>query len=231
MGKVSQASHLIVLTGSGVSAESGINTFRGGDGLWENHRVEDVATPEAFRRDPDLVDNFYNERRHQLLSPEIKPNSAHMALAKLEELWVGNFLLVTQNVDDLHERAGSTNILHIHGELLKARDLNTGEILEWRDEMTREKTPHLRPHIVWFGEIPLFLDQIYEELESCDLLISIGTSGLVYPAAGFAKMAPQAHKIEINIQDTPISPIFDEHRIGPAGEQVPKLVESLLNPE
>lgn len=219
---------IVVLTGAGISAESGIKTFRDNDGLWENHRLEDVATPEAFERDPHLVHRFYNARRAQLLEDHIKPNMAHIRLAELEQKFLGDFLLITQNVDNLHERAGSQNILHMHGELLKARDLRTGEILDCDYNLSVSSHPHLRPHIVWFGEMPFYMDQIYDKLENCDLFISIGTSGLVYPAAGFSQIAYQATKIELNLNDTPTSPTFDIHLRGLATEAMDQLFSEIF---
>ncbi|KJT28858.1 NAD-dependent deacetylase, partial [Salmonella enterica subsp. enterica serovar Heidelberg str. 607310-1] len=187
---------VLVLTGAGISAESGIRTFRAADGLWEEHRVEDVATPEGFARNPGLVQTFYNARRQQLQQPEIQPNAAHLALAKLEEALGDRFLLVTQNIDNLHERAGNRNIIHMHGELLKVRCSQSGQILEWNGDVMPEDKCHccqfpapLRPHVVWFGEMPLGMDEIYMALSMADIFIAIGTSGHVYPAAGFVHEA------------------------------------------
>lgn len=227
---------IVVLTGAGISQESGIKTFRDHNGLWENHRVEEVASIEGFQANPDLVQSFYNARRAQLMDAAVQPNSAHFALAQLEKEWKGNFLLVTQNVDDLHERAGSEKLIHMHGELLKVRCVDTQQVFPWRSEITREstcpcclKTRTLRPHIVWFGEIPLEMDRIYDALESCDIFISIGTSGQVYPAAGFvAAVPPHCQSIEVNADSTPISNAFKRHLTGLAGSQVPKLAEELL---
>lgn len=226
---------LVILTGSGISAESGIATFRASDGLWEEHRIEDVATPEAFERNPDLVHRFYNARRSKLQEAAIQPNAAHLALAKLEAEWEGDFLLVTQNVDDLHERAGSKNVIHMHGSLLKAFCAVCERRTEWREDLNRthacsscKAVGHMRPDIVWFGEMPYRMDEITEALHACDVFISIGTSGLVYPAAGFSQLAWKAKRIEVNLQSTGISPSFDEHHIGPASLEVPKLVEALL---
>lgn len=220
--------NIVVLTGSGISSESGIRTFRAADGLWEHHRIEDVATPEAFERNPELVHKFYNERRRQLQEPHIKPNLAHTALAELEKNWTGSFLLVTQNVDNLHERAGSKNLLHMHGELLKVRSLSNGHVQEWMTDLSIDKTPDLRPHIVWFGEMPFYMDEIYSTLDR-DLFISIGTSGNVYPAAGFAHHATHAYKVEINLESTMISPHFDELLKGHASVEVPKFVQRIIS--
>lgn len=224
---------LAVLTGAGISAESGLRTFRDAGGLWENHRVEDVATPAAFHRNPDLVHRFYNERRRQL--SKVAPNAAHLALGELERRWQGDFLLITQNVDDLHERGGSNRLLHMHGELIKSLCRQCGRRREWRVDMDRTSVcmdcqagGALRPDIVWFGEMPYHMDEITEFLESCELLISIGTSGRVYPAAGFARGARRARRIEVNLEPSDISDDFHEHRIGSAATEVPKLVQELL---
>lgn len=227
---------VVVLTGAGVSAESGIPTFRGSDGLWEGHPVEDVATPEGFSRNPALVQRFYNERRRALLQPAIQPNAAHLALAAFEARFGGEFLLVTQNVDDLHERAGSKNLLHMHGELLKARCTRTFEVFDWREDLGPD-TQHprvpslrgtLRPHIVWFNEVPFFMDQIGRAVSRADLFVSIGTSGVVYPAAGLVMLAGRhCRKVEINLDETAVGTSFDERYVGPATEAVPRFFESL----
>ena len=220
------AERIVVLTGAGISQESGIPTFRGADGLWNGHRIEEVASPEAFRRNPALVHEFYNTRRRQLLSQSVKPNAAHFALAELERTFPGEFLLVTQNVDDLHERAGSRSLIHMHGELLKARCTRSGEIRECREDLTDEGT--WRPHIVWFGEMPLEMDRIVTALERCDCFLAIGTSGVVYPAAGFVERAPPGcRRIEVNLEGTPVSSLFDEHRRGAASRIVPELLREL----
>lgn len=218
--------------------ESGIRTFRDQDGLWEEHRIEDVATPEAFTRDPSLVQRFYNMRRAQLKDPRVLPNRAHQALVRLESEWEGNFLLVTQNVDHLHRRAGSKNLLHMHGRLDRVFCHFCDERWEWTENLaTDEPCLHcnrsggVRPDIVWFGEMPYHMDEIYEALDKADYFISIGTSGLVYPAAGFVQIAWKARKIEFNVKETGISPAFHDHRIGPASEEVSKWVDELLRPE
>lgn len=229
--------NIVVLTGAGISAESGIRTFRGSDGLWENHRIEDVATPEAFARNPALVQRFYNERRRQLQDPALQPNAAHHALAELEAAWPGDFLLVTQNVDNLHERAGSRRLLHMHGELLKMRCTRSGEIFPVEHDITADlrcaccdASGTLRPHIVWFGEIPLNMERIEAHLMHSGLFVSIGTSGNVYPAAGFVRIARAAgaHTIEVNLEASQVAGSFAEHRQGPAGTKVPELVRQLL---
>lgn len=228
---------IVVLTGAGVSAESGIDTFRDLGGLWENHRIEDVASPEGFARDPDLVHGFYNLRRRRLVSGDIQPNAAHSALARLEEAFPGDMLLVTQNIDDLHERAGNRSLVHMHGELLKARctacgsvravseDLSTGDICAQCG-----RTGALRPHVVWFGEIPREMDRIIQRLAQCDLFVSIGTSGHVYPAAGFVDIArgAGARTVELNLDETGVADTFDQATQGRATETVPPLVDALL---
>ena len=258
--------NIVILTGAGVSAESGLATFRGPDGLWEGHRVEDVATPEAFRRDPGLVHAFYDARRAKLGT--VQPNAAHEALARLDAEWPGELLLVTQNVDDLHERAGSKRLLHMHGELTKGWCLACDERFGWAGPMspfTAHPEPveglpfspggaqakdspstssgrtvnvcpscgaagEVRPDIVWFGEMPYAMERIDEALQSCDLFVSIGTSGAVYPAAGFVQTARYcgARTLEINLEPSLGSYMFDESRVGKAGDLVPEWVGELL---
>jgi NAD-dependent deacetylase len=192
----SKAPLLVFLTGAGISKESGLDTFRCEGGIWQQHSLEDVATPEGFARDPDLVQAFYNARRAQLADPAIQPNAAHFALARLEKKWPGRVLLVTQNIDDLHERAGSQNVLHMHGELLKIRCEVCQTIFPWTEELhVSTPCPHcgyseiLRPHVVWFGEMPLEMERIYHALENCSLFVSIGTSGNVYPAVSAKRLS------------------------------------------
>lgn len=232
---MNQDTKIVVLTGAGISAESGLKTFRDSNGLWENHRVEDVATPEAFARDPDLVYRFYNLRRAQLA--EVKPNAAHAALATLEEYFKDNFLLVTQNVDDLHERAGSKRVLHMHGELKSAKCCKTHKSVRWLDDLTAMNfcdccSPQnsMRPDIVWFGEMPYFMDEIYQALWQADVFISIGTSGNVYPAAGFVAEAntSNTHTVEINLEPSSVQSQFDEQHYGKAGQVLPEYVASLI---
>ena len=225
---------IVILTGAGISAESGLRTFRAADGLWENHRVEDVATPEAFRRDPELVYRFYNERRRSLAT--VEPNAAHRALVEAERAWAGDFLLVTQNVDDLHDRAGSRNLLHMHGELLKGRCLACNSVHDWPGDLDPASTcptcarGPLRPHIVWFHERPLEMDRIYDALDRCDLFVAIGTSGHVYPAAGFvAAVGPAARTVELNLEPSLVASAFHEARTGKATDLVPAFVAELLN--
>lgn len=234
--------NLVILTGAGISAESGVPTFRGADGLWEGHRFEDVATPEAFARDPELVQRFYNLRRAALAT--VQPNAAHHALARLAAEWEGEFLLVTQNVDDLHDRALAEvqpglafELIHMHGELLKGRCSRSGVVSDWLGDMaTDEPSPdhpegRMRPHIVWFGEMPLRMKQIERALSSCDLFVSIGTSGSVYPAAGFVQEArfAGARTLEINLEPSLGASLFDETIHGPATRHVPEFVEALLS--
>ncbi len=229
--------HIVILTGAGISADSGIKTFRDNDGLWEDHRVEDVATPEAFIRNPELVQRFYNLRRSDLQNPDIKPNPAHIALAKLEREFPGKVTIVTQNVDNLHERGGSKNVLHMHGELLKVRCVRSGKVREFTGEITAEtrceccKEPQvLRPHIVWFGEMPLYMEEIYQALAEATCFVSIGTSGNVYPAAGFVNevRAKGIPTIEINMEPSANQFMFGEGYYGPAAIEVPKWVEKIL---
>lgn len=225
---------VVVLTGAGISAESGIQTFRGNDGLWESHSIEEVATPEGFARNPELVQRFYNARRQQLQLPEIQPNAAHSMLAEFEQSWNDEFLLVTQNVDDLHERAGSQRLLHMHGELMRVRCQACDSSHEYRGDVHVDsvcdvcaEAGDLRPDVVWFGEMPLHMDLIAAALSQCDLFVSIGTSGQVYPAAGFAAQAAQygARTVEINLEQTAA---FDEGYYGLASEQVPLFFRRLL---
>jgi NAD-dependent deacetylase len=228
--------NIVILTGAGVSAESGLATFRGPDGLWEGHRVEDVATPEAFARDPALVHAFYDARRAKLAA--VRPNRAHEALARLDAEWPGEFLLVTQNVDDLHERAGSERLVHMHGELAKGWCLGCNARFGWNGPMGTgaqcpdcEATGLVRPDIVWFGEMPYEMDRIDEAIRRSDLFVSIGTSGAVYPAAGFVQTAGHfgARTLEINLEPSIGSFLFGESRMGKAGDLVPQWVEELLS--
>lgn len=232
-------SNLVVLTGAGVSAESGVPTFRD-DGLWCGRRVEDVATPQGYSANPALVQDFYNQRRRQLA--QVRPNAAHVALAELAARWEGAFLLVTQNVDDLHDRAHAETpaeagfeLIHMHGELLKGRCTRSGVVMNWTGDMAAdEASPHhpqgrMRPHIVWFGETPLAMERIERALETCDLFVSIGTSGAVYPAAGFVQLARHAgaRTVEINLEPTQGARLFDEGVYGPATQAVPAFFDGL----
>lgn len=225
---------VVVLTGAGVSAESGIRTFRASDGLWEEHRIEEVATPEGFEKDPDLVHRFYSQRRAQL--DQVVPNAAHLALAEAARQPELELYLVTQNVDDLHERAGQPQTVHMHGELRKMRCLATGQVEAFAGESTRAskckccaKEGRLRPHIVWFGEIPLHMEEIQLALERADVFLSIGTSGNVYPAAGFVRLAKRAgaHTVELNLEPSEGARVFEEAHYGPATQVVPNYLRSL----
>ena len=230
-----EINNIVILTGAGVSAESGVATFRGPDGLWEGQRVEDVATPEAFRRDPALVHAFYDARRAKLGT--VEPNAAHKALARLDEQWPGDLLLVTQNVDDLHERAGSSRLIHMHGELKKGWCLACDDRFAWEGPMGEDAScascnavGRVRPDIVWFGEMPYDMERIDKALQRADLFVSIGTSGAVYPAAGFVQTARYcgAKTLEMNLEPSLASTFFDQSRIGPAGKLVPEWVQEVL---
>ena len=237
--------NVVILTGAGISAESGIPTFRTKCGvtywdIYENdilrkcHRVEDVCTPQALARDPALVHRFYDERRAKLDS--VAPNAAHVALARLDAEWPGQLLIVTQNVDDLHERAGAKRLLHMHGELKSALCAACGDSVEWQDSLPPGTecpdcgTPALRPDIVFFGEMPYHMEVIEQALAQADLFVSIGTSGAVYPAAGFVQTARHhgAETLELNLDPSAGSAWFDESRLGPAGELVPLWVDAML---
>lgn len=230
---------IVILTGAGISAESGVQTFRDQGGLWEGHRIDDVATPEAFLKNPNMVQKFYNDRRAQLLSPKIMPNPAHLALAALEKKYPDQVYIVTQNIDHLHEMAGSKNVIHMHGSLFEVRCTQTEKVyMNWQapvDAKTLcpccEKTGTLRPNIVWFGEMPFELERIFELLDECTHFMSIGTSGQVYPAAGFAehvRMKGKAKTAELNLEPSAISHIFAEKIYGPAGTIVPKYLDQFL---
>ncbi|MBK8907954.1 MAG: NAD-dependent protein deacylase [Rhodospirillales bacterium] len=232
---------IVILTGAGISKESGLDTFRDPDGIWTRVRLEDVATPEGFARNPDLVHDFYNARRRQLVSPDLAPNLAHQALARLEDAWPGPVLIVTQNIDNLHERAGSRRLLHMHGELYKARCGACDDLRHWDDDLTVttvcarcNAAGAMRPHVVWFGEMPLEMERIYAELEACSLFLSIGTSGNVYPAAGFVqhvRFAGNARTVELNMEPSTGATLFHETIYGPATQVVPDFVERLLEEE
>jgi NAD-dependent deacetylase len=226
---------VVVLTGAGVSAESGLPTFRDPDGLWEHHDPMDLATPEAFRRDPALVYRFYNSRRSQLA--RVQPNAAHLALARLQREFPGDVFLVTQNVDDLHERGGSSQVCHMHGELLAMLCGACGEQRPTDQPFDGASAcpacagrGSLRPDVVWFGEMPYFMAEIEARLADCDLFIAVGTSGLVYPAAGFVRTARAsgATAVEVNLEPSDTASLFHLQRRGPATEQLPVLVAELL---
>lgn len=222
---------VVVLTGAGISAESGLSTFRDSGGLWEGHDPMQVATPEAYADDPGLVQRFYDERRAAL--PRVRPNAAHEALVRLEDALGDDLLVVTQNVDDLHERAGSRRVHHIHGRLRSARCTTCDGRHEWDGPLRHEppcptcEEPTLRPDIVWFGEIPYGMDVVEQALWDCDLFVSIGTSGVVYPAAAFVHWARGA-TLELNLEPSAGATDFGESRHGPATRLVPAWVEELL---
>ena len=229
---------IVVLTGAGISKESGLDTFRDADGIWSKVRIEDVATPQAFARDPVRVHDFYNARRQRLLSSDVAPNPAHFALARLEQDWPHEVLVVTQNIDDLHERAGTSRLIHMHGEMLKARCGTCARVTAWKDDLGLD-TPcpsckqggAMRPDVVWFGEIPLEMDRIYRAIAGCALVISIGTSGNVTPAAGFVREAREfahAHTVELNLEPSAGHTMFHEAVLGPAAIEVPAYVDKLL---
>ena len=230
---------VVILTGAGISAESGIRTFRASDGLWEEHRIEDVATPMGWERNPQLVWDFYQARRNQLF--EVEPNPGHTALTTLED-HLDDMLLVTQNVDNLHERAGSKNLIHIHGELEKLRceECHHVDVMMEPQDLDSSfvscpvcSNTMMRPHIVWFHEMPMQMAEIENALNQCDVFIAIGTSGHVYPAAGFLASAKQqgSYCIGINL-DAPLNyDLFDEFHQGKAGEILPYLVSKWIDKE
>ena len=226
--------NIVILTGAGLSAESGLGTFRGPGGLWEDFKIEDVATPEAFVRDPARVHEFYNLRR--CWHKQAQPNAAHLALARLEREH-GNVLTVTQNIDALHEAAGTRRLIHMHGEVERALCAACGASAPWKVDLSIETPcPHcgqaaMRPDVVWFGEMPREMERIYEALGSCDLFICIGTSGTVYPAAGFVleARAAGAHTVELNLKPSDGAELFLERIEGPATEIVPAYVCMLLS--
>ena len=232
MGKI------VILTGAGISKESGLDTFRDPGGIWSQVRIEDVATPEAFASDPARVHAFYNARRQRLLSGKVAPNPGHDALVRLERDRPGEVLIITQNIDDLHERAGSKTLIHMHGEILKACCLGCAAVSPWDRDMGGEsvcpdcgKAGSLRVQVVWFGEMPLELDRIYSALESCDLFAAIGTSGSVYPAAGFVqevRTIGRAHTVELNLEPSEGHSLFAERHYGPASKIVPAFVARIL---
>ncbi len=229
---------IVILTGAGISKESGLDTFRDADGIWAQVRLEDVATPEGFARDPERVQAFYNARRQPLAQGTVHPNAAHEALARLEREWPGNVLVVTQNIDNLHEQAGSQNLIHMHGELLKARCDNCGAVVAWYEDLGADDScpacgiaGWLRPHVVWFGEMPLEMERIYAALEDCGLFLSIGTSGNVYPAAGFVahvRRVTAARTMELNMEPSTGATLFHETIYGAATEVVPRVIDDLL---
>lgn len=232
---VGSKARIVVLTGAGISAESGLGTFRDKGGLWTQYDLNEVATPEGFYRNPDLVHEFYNARRRNVLNA--RPNAAHFALAEFAANTAAQILLITQNVDDLHERAGSQDVLHMHGELLRSRCEHCGQVSDWRMDLSRASLcplcaapGQMRPHVVWFGEMPFEMERIYETLALCDLFIAIGTSGMVYPAADFVRQARQAraHTVELNLEPSDDGGLFLERRTGKASEIVPAYFQDLL---
>jgi len=233
---MSRYASIVVLTGAGISAESGIQTFRGGGGLWEGHDIEEVATFDGYVRNPRKVLKFYNDRRRDLRRAGIEPNAAHLALAEFERDHPGEFLLVTQNVDDLHERAGSRELRHMHGELDKVRCQRCHQVYSSREDIEPSTqcpwcmaAGRVRPHIVWFGEMPFHMDEIHLRLARCDLFVSIGTSGNVYPAAGFVELAHQRGitTVELNLEPSEGAALFSEGYYGPATAIVPEFFARL----
>ncbi|NDR57379.1 NAD-dependent deacylase [Aliiruegeria sabulilitoris] len=226
---------IVILTGAGVSAESGLGTFRDAGGVWSQYDLEEVATPQGFARNPALVHDFYNHRRENLLAAS--PNPAHVALARLEREWPGRVDLVTQNIDDLHERAGHQNLIHMHGELMEAKCAECGahweapKVMQSSDPCPECGEPATRPDVVWFGEVPYDMDLIDSRIAECDIFASIGTSGQVFPAAGFVLQANAmgAHTVELNLEASELSGMFEERHEGPASEVVPAWVEALLS--
>ena len=225
---------IVILTGAGISAESGLGTFRDAGGLWSQHRIEDVATPEGFARDPALVQEFYNARRAQ--AAKARPNPAHEALARLQAEWPGEVVIVTQNVDDLHEKGGARDVFHMHGTLAGALCATCGhrwtapEVMAVGEPCPACHGGTARPDVVWFGEMPYFMDEIFAHLARADLFAAIGTSGEVYPAAGFVDEArvAGAHTVEMNLEPSSVVSRFAETRFGPATRTVPDWVAALL---
>ncbi len=226
---------IVILTGAGLSAESGLSTFRDKDGIWAKHKIEDVATPEAFARDPERVLEFYNTRRKGAAG--VKPNAAHEALARLEKEHPGAVLTVTQNIDPLHEMAGTRRLIHMHGEIMQTLCARCGAREPWKNDLTTDllckscgKPGGMRPDVVWFGEMPYAMEEIYAALGACDLFLSIGTSGTVYPAAGFVMEARSAgaHTVELNLEPSEGASMFAQAIHGPATKVVPAFVDELL---
>jgi NAD-dependent deacetylase len=229
---------IVILTGAGISKESGLETFRDAGGIWSQVRLEDVATPEAFARDPQRCHAFYNMRRARHRNADIQPNAAHHALVKLEAVWLGEVLVVTQNVDTLHDRAGSKNLIHMHGTYTQARCNLCGDVITHEGDLSTDdicracrKPGGMRPNVVWFGEMPMEMERIYTALSDCDLFLSIGTSGNVYPAAGFVAVVRKhtpAHTAELNLEPSSGATLFAEAHYGPATQTVPAYVDGLL---
>jgi NAD-dependent deacetylase len=229
---------IVVLTGAGISKESGIDTFRDKDGLWSKYDIEEVATIQAFHRNPQKVLDFYNERRAAFRSANIRANAAHHALGRLEKEWPGEVVVVTQNIDLLHEEGGSKKVLHMHGQAGKIRCMHCNLVIDSDMELSPASVCSscqgkggLRPHVVWFGEIPLHMEEIGEALDRCGLFMSIGTSGTVYPAAGFVqqvRMGGVGHTVELNMEPSDGHSLFAERHYGPASELVPSYVDKIL---
>ncbi|MFT5181541.1 MAG: NAD-dependent deacetylase [Alphaproteobacteria bacterium] len=233
---VTSTDPIVILTGAGISKESGLATFRDADGIWAKYRIEDVATPDAFRRDPERVLGFYNVRRAQMMDPSIVPNPAHKALAELEAFWPREVVVVSQNIDDLHERGGTQNLIHMHGELSKSQCNHCGDVVGGLNDLRPDMncascgaSGGMRPHVVWFGEMPLHMERIMAALADCGLFVSIGTSGNVYPAAGFVEEARRsgAQTIELNLEKSEGATSFHEAHYGPATDVVPAFVAAL----
>jgi NAD-dependent deacetylase len=227
---------IVILTGAGLSKESGLSTFRDADGIWAKYNIEDVATPEAFARNPDSVLEFYNTRRRA--NAGVQPNAGHRALARLEAEFPGEVLTVTQNIDPLHEMAGTQRLIHMHGEIMKMLCNHCGTRASWENDLTTDlacaacaKTGGMRPDVVWFGEMPYRMEEIFAALGECDLFISVGTSGTVYPAAGFVTEARNAgaHTVELNLEPSHGITAFAEAIHGPATQVVPAYIDQLLN--
>lgn len=228
---------VVVLTGAGISRESGLDTFRDRGGIWDRVSLDDVATPEGFARDPDRVNDFYDDLRRRLADPDVRPNDAHAALARLEAEWPDGVTVVTQNVDDLHERAGSRAVIHMHGELARVRCVACGDSREHAGDVPKggacfcERSGVLRPDIVWFGEMPFHMDEIAALLDRCATFLAVGTSGSVYPAAGFVSEVRRrggVRTVEFNVEPSETAHLFDEQRTGPAGTTVPAFVDEFL---
>lgn len=230
-----QYRNIFILTGAGISAESGLATFRSSSGLWNNHKVEDVASIEGFERNPDLVHDFYNNLKIEI--QHVKPNTAHKAITLLQQKYPAEINIITQNIDTLHEKAGNQNVYHIHGQINQAVCLNCGNVIEaWGEVDTQTECPNcnisamMKPNIVFFGENLLCMDKVEVLLRKCDLFISIGTSGVVFPAAGFVQTAKYygAETMEFTLETTANNYLFDKHIYGKAGDTFPKFVDELL---
>ena len=245
MTPIARGSHIVILTGAGISKESGLDTFRDADGIWQKYKIENVATPDGFARNPELVHEFYNGCRRQLQEAGIMPNAAHLAIAELQREWPGRVTLITQNIDDLHHRAArekrgdDSGIISMHGKLLESLCAKCGVVREIAHDLgVRDRCEScggigcVRPNIVWFGEMPYHMDRIYDALADCDCFVSIGTSGTVYPAAGFvaeAKSNGCRLAVELNLAPSDVNSYFDESMIGAATSVVPRLFRYWLD--